>query len=108
MLFRALNEGNETKKTSSSHGLLTTPSRFSRIVHNPWPPGDLPDLICFTVDRNISILGCCSFGGYGLSYELDLYDFSDEKNPRSMQKLNGTFNRNDLVVDGIFQLKFAN
>ena len=53
-------------------------------------------------------MGCCSFGGYELPCELDLYDCSDERNPRSMQKLNGTFNRDDMSVDGIFQLKFAN
>ena len=53
-------------------------------------------------------MGCCSFFGNGaVPYELNLYDCSEEINPKSLQKLNGTYNPNDCV-DGIVQLKFAN
>ena len=64
--------------------------------------------IFFTlVDRNISIMGCRTFGCTGTAtYDLTLYDCSDEKNPRSLQKLNCTLNRNDCV-DGMVQLKFT-
>ena len=64
--------------------------------------------IFILVDRNTSIMGCCTFGGKTgpVTYELDLRDCSDENNPRSLQKLNSTYNRNDCV-DGIIQLKFA-
>ena len=71
--------------------------------------GQFVQKIIFTlVDRNISIMGCCSFAGNGCNYELDLYDCSDEKNPRSMQRLFGTLIQNELLVGGIFQLTFAN
>ena len=53
IFFRPLNEGNETKKTSSSWGLLTTPSRFGNSVRAGWhSTGDL-DVICFTGNMNI-------------------------------------------------------
>ena len=45
-------------------------------------------------------------GRAAVNYELDLYDCSDERNPRSLQKLNCTLNPNDHV-DGLVQLKFA-
>ena len=51
-------------------------------------------------------MGCCTYHGAGtVTYELNLYDFSDARNPRSLQKLNCTFDRN-VCVDGIVQLKF--
>ena len=53
-------------------------------------------------------MGCYTFGGTGpVIYELDLYDCSDEGNPRSLKKLTCTYNQNDCV-EGIIQLKFEN
>ena len=52
-------------------------------------------------------MGCCTYGcARSATYDLDLYDYSDEKNPRSLQKLNCTLNPNDHVGD-LVQLKFA-
>merc|ERR1712008_357218 len=41
-----------------------------------------------------------------MGYELDLYNYSDEKNPRRLQKLNCSLNPNGRV-DGLVKLKFA-
>ena len=51
-------------------------------------------------------MGCCTFSGLKSDYELDLHDCSDERNPRSLQKLNCAVTPNDHV-DGLVQLKFA-
>ena len=45
-------------------------------------------------------------GRAAVNYELDLYDCSDERNPRSLHKLNCNLTLNDRV-DGLVQLKFA-
>ena len=53
-------------------------------------------------------MGCCVYrGNENVNYDLDLYDFSDEKYPRSLQRIaGGNFTINDCV-DDIVTLKFA-
>ena len=47
--FRPLDEGSEAKKTSSSRGLLTTPSRFQKTKEGSgWASTNNIDAICFT------------------------------------------------------------
>lgn len=88
---------------------LTTPTRFQKIIDSGWNDGI--EAICFTVDRNISIMGCCVYPGkQNVNYDLDLYDFSDETNPRKLQGgiVGGIFTVEDTIcVGGIAMLKFA-
>ena len=64
--FRPLDEGSEAKKTSSSRGLLTTPSRFQKTNGSGWNSADC-DAICFTGMRKenyLFILICTSMMGF--------------------------------------------
>ena len=51
--FRPLDEGSEAKKTSSSRGLLTTPSRFQKTLGSGQWNSDDSDAICFTGMRKL-------------------------------------------------------
>jgi hypothetical protein len=71
-------------------------------------PPFLNSTFIFSVDRDdIFIIGCCMYRGTGtVDYDLDLYDSSNEKNPKKLASISkGVFTLNDCV-ENIAQLKF--